>query len=210
MTAYDEIYLEEAMRNLGEAFDYACNALSLDGDEFWSLLAATKAGDSFNKGNPKFIAGLSGTELAIEVLSKSGMEQNFPRPQTEYECSPEYWCGWILAYYQWESNESFQKIHEYLSAKDILRFYPTLHEAPEDKFVDVAKAIASRNKDISRLQKQRKTCGYSQRQLAQKANINLRTLQQYEIKGKDINKASAKTVISLATILGCGVEDILE
>ncbi|MDD4295630.1 MAG: helix-turn-helix transcriptional regulator [Ruminiclostridium sp.] len=52
--------------------------------------------------------------------------------------------------------------------------------------------------------------GYSQRALAEKVGVNLRTLQQYEIRAKDINKAARATLLSLAKVLGCRVEDLLE
>ena len=40
--------------------------------------------------------------------------------------------------------------------------------------------------------------------------LNLRTLQQYELKTKDIGKASVRTVMALAAVLGCPIEDLLE
>lgn len=40
--------------------------------------------------------------------------------------------------------------------------------------------------------------------------MNLRTLQQYEIRAKDINKAAGATLLSLSRALGCRVEDLLE
>ena len=39
---------------------------------------------------------------------------------------------------------------------------------------------------------------------------NMRTLQQYEIGSKDINKASGKTINSLALALHCNVYDVME
>ena len=68
----------------------------------------------------------------------------------------------------------------------------------------------SRSNAASKLQQQRKKCGYSQRELAEKSGVNLRTLQQYELKTKDIGKASVQTVIALAAVLGCPIEDLLE
>lgn len=38
----------------------------------------------------------------------------------------------------------------------------------------------------------------------------MRTLQQYELKTKDISKASVQTVLALANVLGCQVEDLME
>lgn len=80
----------------------------------------------------------------------------------------------------------------------------------EDKFVDVVNEYIYLHRAGSKLQQQRKKCGYSQRELAQKAGINLRTLPQYELKSKDINKASMQTVLSLSLVLGCRVETLLE
>ncbi len=208
--AYAEEYLNDAMENLGEAFDYAVNACSLDIDEFMNLFIASGYGDSFGKGNPKYVSGLSGTELAMGVIKKSGMQMSFPDQQTEYDCSPEYWCGWILAYYQWATGRSFKDIHDNISMLEIRKLYATLHEAAEEKFIDTVNAIIKRKNTPSRLQQQRKRCGYSQKELSVKSGVNLRTLQQYELKTKDIGKASVQTVISLANVLGCRAEDLLE
>ena len=210
MYAYDEIYLNEAMKNLGEAFDYAVNACGLSADDFLSLFIATGFAEKFGRGNPKMVAGLSGTELVMETLTKAGLEMSFPEPQTEYDLSPEYWCGWVLAYYQWKTCRTFRDIHESLSMKEVLKLYPTLHEASEEKFVDTVNGILARSGDVSKLQRQRKRCGCSQRELAEKSGVNLRTLQQYEQKTKDLGKASVQTVKSLANVLGCPVDEILE
>jgi len=92
----------------------------------------------------------------------------------------------------------------------IEKLYSTLHEASEEKFVDTINSMI-RKKDLpTRLQAQRKINGYSQRELAEKVGINLRTLQQYEIRAKDINKAAVVTILALAKALGCQMEDLLE
>lgn len=208
--AYAEEYLNDAMDNLGEAFDYAVNACLLDIDEFMDLFIASGYSDSFGKGNPKYVSGLSGTELVMEIIKKSGKQMSFPEQQTEYDCSPEYWCGWILAYYQWVTSRSFKDIRNNLSMPEIRKLYGTLHEAAEEKFVDTVNAIIRRKGAPSKLQQQRKRCGYSQKELAERAGVNLRTLQQYELKTKDISKASVRTVLALANVLGCRAEDLLE
>ncbi len=210
MYAYDETYLDDAMKNLGEAFDYAVNACRFSADEFLCLFISSELSDGFEHGNPKLISGLSGTELVMETLTKAGLKISFPEPRTEYNCSPEYWCGWILAYYEQKTGRSFRNIHESISMQEILKLYPILHEASEDKFVDTINNIISRNNMPSKLQQQRKKCGYSQRELAKKSHVNLRTLQQYELKTKDIKKASVQTVMALANVLGCRIEEIIE
>jgi len=208
--AYDEQYLYDAMRNLGEAADYAVNSCNMCIQKFFDLFVATGFATQFGNGVPKIVSGLSGTELVHEIVVKAGIEQELPEAQTEYDCSAEYWCGWILAFYQWHTGRTFKDIFQNVSAEEIEKLYPTLHEASEEKFVDVLNSIISRKFTTTKLQELRKNIGYSQRKLAEKAGVNLRTLQQYELKAKDINKAATITLFALSKTLGCRIEDLLE
>jgi len=210
MRAYDEQYLDDAMRNLGEATDYAVNACKMTLQKFFDLFVTTGFATQFGNGVPKIISGLSGTELVHEIIVKAGIEQDLPKAQTEYDCSLEYWCGWIVAYYQWNTGRTFKDIFQNVSAKEIEKLYPTLHEASEEKFVDVVNSIIERKTTTTKLQELRKNIGYSQRELAEKSGVNLRTLQQYELKAKDINKAATTTLLALSKTLGCKIEDLLE
>lgn len=63
---------------------------------------------------------------------------------------------------------------------------------------------------MTNLQKKRTELGLSQSQLAEKAEVSIRTLQCYERGARDINKAYALIVYKLAKALGCKVEDLLE
>ena len=210
MCAYDEEYLNDAMRNLGEASDYAVNACKLSLQKFFDLFVATGYASQFGNGVPKITSGLSGTELVHEIIIKAGIDRELPEAQTEYACSAEYWCGWIIAYYQWHTGRTFKEIFQNISAKEIEKLYPTLHEASEEKFVDVVNSIIERKATTTKLQELRKNIGYSQRELAEKSGVNLRTLQQYELKAKDINKAATTTLLALSKVLGCRIEDLLE
>ena len=60
------------------------------------------------------------------------------------------------------------------------------------------------------LKRIRTTYGCTQAELAKRSNVSLRSIQMYEQRNKDINKASAETVLSLAKVLGCTMEDLLE
>lgn len=208
--AYNELYLDDAMENMGEMVDYAVNVCHMDIEEFWKLFLSSGLADEFGKGSPKAVCGMSGTELAYEVFDKSGMSDvEFPI-QIEYDRSREYWSGWILAYYQWLTGKKFQDIHKRLDMREIQRLYPTLHEASEEKFVEVANRIIAENTTSTKLQQLRKNSGYSQSKLAERSGVNKRMIQQYEIGAKDINKAAGTTLLSLARVLGCEVEDLLE
>ena len=52
--------------------------------------------------------------------------------------------------------------------------------------------------------------GLSQSELATQSGVNLRSIQMYEQRNKDINKANAETVYRLAKVLGCTMEDLIE
>lgn len=210
MYAYDEMYLNDAMRNLGEAFDYAATVLNIPMDDFLDMFIISGIADQFASCVPKFISGLSGTELVWEVLSRTGKKIHLPAPQTEYDYSPEYWCGWILGFYQWNTGKSFKEIKKYLSMSEIYKLYPTLHEASEEKFVDVANSILEHKNLPTKLQTIRKAIGLSQKKLSEKSGVTLRMIQQYEQRAKDINKATASNLFALAKALGCKAEDLLE
>ena len=208
--AYDDQYLDDAMICLGEAMDYVANICQIEMDCFLELFIGTGYAEQFGAGVPKYVSGLSGTELAMDILTKSGIYNTFPQAKIEYSYSPQYWSGWILAYYQWYTGRSFKEIQKYITMQEIEKLYPTLHEASEKKFVDTVNRIIRKKNPPTRLQVQRKISGYSQRELAEKVGVNLRTLQQYEIRAKDINRAAGSTLFSLAKVLGCRVEDLLE
>lgn len=210
MHAYDQIYLDDAMKNLGEAFDYSETVLNITMDEFLDMFIISGIAQQFASGVPKFVPGLSGTELVWDVLHRTGKNIDFPAPKTEYDYSPEYWCGWILAYYQWYIGKSFKEIKKYLPMSEIYKLYPTLHEASEEKFVDVANSILERKNLPTKLQTVRKAIGLSQKELSEKSSVTLRMIQQYEQRAKDINKATASNLFALSQALGCKSEDLFE
>jgi transcriptional regulator with XRE-family HTH domain len=63
---------------------------------------------------------------------------------------------------------------------------------------------------LSNLQEKRKAAGLSQRQLADRVGMSVRTLQYYEQGALDFNKAAAETAYRLAVALECSVEDLLD
>lgn len=208
--AYNEIYLDDAMENMGEMVDYAVNVCNMDIEEFWQLFLSSGLAEEFGKGSPKVVSGISGTEMVYQVFEKAGLSEVEYPIQIEYARSREYWSGWILAYYQWLTGKKFQDIYKGLSMEEIQRLYPTLHEAPEEKFVEVANRMIEANTKSTKLQVLRKNSGYSQSELAERSGVNKRMIQQYEIGAKDINKAAGTTLLALARVLGCDVEDLLE
>lgn len=64
--------------------------------------------------------------------------------------------------------------------------------------------------NLTNLKALRTAKGLSQSQLAELADVSLRAIQAYEQKEKDINKAQAGTLLKIARVLNCTIEDLLE
>ena len=56
----------------------------------------------------------------------------------------------------------------------------------------------------------REEAGLSQSQLSEKSGVAIKSIQKYEQRERDINKAQAVIIKSLAGALGCTMEDILD
>jgi hypothetical protein len=59
------------MNNLGDMFDYAVNDCGYDAGEFFTHFIVSGVAAAFEKGNPKYVAGLSGPELASKVVYRT-------------------------------------------------------------------------------------------------------------------------------------------
>lgn len=208
--AYNEEYLSDAMKNLGEAVDYAVGSCQTDMQDFFNMFISSGVADQFGRGVPKIVSGMSGTELVLEVFRKSGIDSSLPEPQEDYDYSSAYWCGWIIAYYQWYSGIPFRDIFQSISVEALERLYLTLHEASEEKCVDTLNRMILRSQGDSRLKVQRLACNITQKELAERSGVTLRSIQHYEQRTKDINKASGASLSALAQVLGCRMEDLLE
>jgi DNA-binding XRE family transcriptional regulator len=208
--AYQEIYLNKAQSLLGDAFDYAINTCGFSGSSFIKLFLASSVCNRMENGEPACIAGKSGIEIVIEIAAQTMNKEITCEPDERFGRSKEYWIGWAVAYYQWFSCRKYSEIFKVLSFDDLQQMYYPLHEADITKFVDiVSERIYERFPDTN-LKRIRTAYGCTQAELAKKANVSLRSIQMYEQRNKDINKASVDTVYSLARTLGCTVEDLIE
>lgn len=213
MHAYPETYLNDAMDNLGNMFDYGLTDLQYDAERFYEQFLSSGVAKQFEQGNPKYIAGMSGPELAMEVIYRTEDYRPTRMPSVETDRSPAYWSGWSLAYYQWHCGHRFSYLYQYgLTISRILSMYPTLHEADLSKFVSVADEIIDKEKNaqISNLQRLRKNRGMTQKCLAETSGTSLRMVQLYEQRQQDIRKAEAQTLANLSRVLGCEVEELFD
>ena len=208
--AYQETYLNKAQAALGDAFDYAINTCGIPGEKFINCFIASSISKRMENGDPAILAGKSGIEIAIDVILETTGKQLCHEPQDRFGRSPEYWIGWAVCYYQWFSARSFRDIFQVLSFTDLQNMYHTLHEADITKFTDIADEKMKEYYKDTNLKRIRTTYGCTQAELSNNSGVSLRSIQMYEQRNKDINKASAETLYRISKVLGCTIEDLLE
>ena len=208
--AYSESYLNDAKDRLSQFFDYMVNDCSMKADWVSAIFVSSGYAEQFERGNPAVLAGMSGIELAKAVVRKSYKNKRLPEPRYSEGCSPEYWAGWALSEYQWYSGKRFKDIFERIKLSDIILMYSVYHEMDISKFTEAMDIVCAKELPESRLKKLRESRSLSQSELARASGVSLRSIQMYEQRVNDIDKAQAQTVYKLSRVIGCSVEDLLE
>lgn len=208
--AYREIYLNNVQSALGDAFDYAINTCGIPGESFAKMFVAGSVSRRIENGEPACLSGKSGIELAVEIIEEATGKTPCAEQEIYFARSCEYWIGWAVAYYQWYSGRKYSDIFKVLSFADLQKMYETLHEADITKFVDITDQRIREYFPDTNLKRIRTAYGCTQTELAERSGVSLRSIQMYEQRNKDINKAGAASVYSLAKVLGCTVEELLE
>lgn len=209
--AYDGIYLEDAMQNFAVMMDYGAQICPGGMDGFYDRLLASNAIRQFESGNPRYLAGMSGIELANEVIFTAG-ESCGTVTYVLGSRSDVFWTGWSSAYLQWYVGTSFANLKRWgLSAGEVRRMYPAFHEADLSKFMAAALSVIERSRtgEGSRLKRQRRLAGLTQRGLAERSGVSLRMIRAYEQLDQDMAKAEAGSLLNIASVLGCEPEDLL-
>ena len=208
--AYDKVYLEKARTNLGRMLDFAVYDLKYTIADFFDLFITSGVASRFESGDFNVLVGMSGVELAYEVLEKSSISFERVTPDYTVNRSEEYWTGWALAYYQWETSLSFEEIVRYIPINEIQALYSPYHEMDIRQFVDKMNSLYKLAKPETNLKFLRQKAGLSQRKLAELSGVPIRTIQQYEQKQKSINKAQADYLMAIAKVLCCEMKDLME
>ena len=142
--AYKKTYLNDAMRNLAVMLDCGVRKYGYSIQDFYKKFLMSDVARQFANGNPRYLVGLSGAELTDMVVQQSGNAVSDKNDGT-YTVGPEFWAGWVLAYYQWRSRRSFAYMQKKgLGITEVISMYNPLHEADVMKFVDAADSIINR------------------------------------------------------------------
>ena len=208
--AYQEIYLSKAQAVLGEAFDYAVNTCSISGENFIKQFIVSSVSKKMENGEPAYLAGKSGIELVKDIVAETTGKELTEVPPDRLDRSTEYWIGWAIAYYQWWSGRKYSAIFKAFSFDELQKMYYALHEADISKFADIADERMKELYPETNLKRIRMAYGCTQADLAKKSGVSLRSIQMYEQRNKDINKANADTLYRISKVLGCSMEDLIE
>ena len=208
--AYDESYLQTAQNILGHAVDYAVMTLNIDPDTFGLTFAVSDISKQFAKGNPRYVAGMNGCELTRLVLDETHTAYTLTEDIMYLDKSPEYWAGWALAFYQWYSARSFMDIMTAVPMSHIISLYPVYHEMDVTKFAEHMNNLIREKNPETRLKTKRINCGLSQSELAADSGVSIRQIQLFEQRQRNINNASAITLLMLSKSLHCSMESLIE
>ncbi|MBQ1407591.1 MAG: helix-turn-helix transcriptional regulator [Eubacterium sp.] len=235
--AYDEVFLQKAETVLGGMLDCAVHSLHLNAQAFMNLFIASGAASRFEQGDIRTITGMSGAELAYEIMELSGLE--YTRIQLRFTTgqSREYSLGQILTRCQWETGLSFDDIIDTIPTQDIFSMIEEQQNEMRRKLQDIWPPLpnmndpaekAKRTRDIvltvsslliekvssanheTHLKTIRRRNGMSQSKLASASGVPLRTIQQYEQRQKDINRAQFEYLVKLAAALNCDPLQLFE
>ena len=208
ISAYDEIYLENARVSLASMIHFAVNVLNYNLRDFWNTFLASDISRRFERGEFSIISGKSGIELAYDILKV--YDERDVNMEIYDDKSPEYWLGWALAYYQWNKNLSFEQIDKVVPIENIVKMYFPYHEMDIQHFVDRINELLFKDNKETKLKTRRKLLGLTQKDLANATGVPLRTIQQYEQGQKNINCARSIYIVALAKALYCSPEELLE
>lgn len=203
--AYDENCLAYACKSIARLFDVAINDCCIPLTKFWDKFSNSKTAYLIENGDYSTIVGKSGIELYFDIY-----DTNIIKYRNVDDRSQEYWLGWILTKFQWETSMRFKDISKYFSIEDLYHMYYPYHEMDSKAFINTLIKQINNTKEMTNIKQIRINSNLSQKELSIMSNVPIRTLQQYEQNQKDINKAQAIYILSLSKALKCSPYDLLE
>lgn len=208
--AYYEEYLDDAQATMGNMFDYAINGCGIDGDDFFHMFLASGVASQFEHGNPKYLSGMSGAEIVRKVVLQQKNIELIEPEEYFVDKSPEYWAGWILAFYQWRSCLSFTKIYQIVTVKELLLMYPTHHEADEEHFFDSLNLVYKRRHTETYISQKMRCLGLNAKTVEMKTGIPLQLIERLQKDFSAVKQITALELYRLSLIFGCTMEELME
>lgn len=131
MSAYPSESLNHIMHEAGVLFELAGNIRNdySDIEVFTNHFVKSEVANGIEIQHPHYIEGSTGSEWYIEMLRMDNIHFEIDdfRP-VRYLPLNMYWCGWVIAYYQWLRNITFRMILPSGMITDLLQIYELYHE----------------------------------------------------------------------------------
>ena len=195
---YNEMYLNRIRELSALIFEICLYDLNMKDIDFIDKVINSSIINDLSNADVDII-GRSSIELIYELL-------NIKINKNNYLYKDEYWIGFNIAYLSWYYNKSFKEVLSGVNLNEFRKLYITYHEMDERHLKDY---LSTRLGVKSKLKEMRLKRRLSQSQLAYLSNVNVRNIKTYEQNENDINKAQVNILLSLARVLNCSIEDIL-
>lgn len=196
---YNEMYLNRIRELSALIFEICLYDLNMKDIDFIDKVINSSIINDLSNADVDII-GRSSIELIYELL-------NIKINKNNYLYKDEYWIGFNIAYLSWYYNKSFKEVLSEVNLNEFRKLYITYHEMDERHLKDY---LSTRLGVKSKLKEMRLKRRLSQSQLAYLSNVNVRNIKTYEQNENDINKAQVNILLSLARVLNCSIEDILD
>lgn len=138
-SAYDSYIVSIIQSLMGGMLDYATYGLGMELDVFYNMFLESEYPEKIARIDSRTVMGMSGIELCCEITGRDVLTGDLFK-QYEYHSmsgrSPEYWCGWAIAYYQCKSSMSFADIASIVDISYVYQMYRKYHEMDITQFVD--------------------------------------------------------------------------
>lgn len=207
---FANLYIDDVMSNLGSMLDYAVCRCGESLTPFYKRFLASGISREMDLGNPKYLCGMSGCELAMTIAARTGAPLRKEKPDINIG-SPEYWTGWTLGYLRWTLNVDFATLQNRgLPIENLYMRYSVLHEAELSKSLAFAQhALEEYAAADNPLRRARINAGLTQRELAYLSNTTIRQIRAYEQGQVSLLNAGVGTALNISRVLGCSLQDIL-
>ena len=201
---FDFEYLDDARETLGALLDIGVNEWKVPGDDLAQAFLACRAWRSSSSGATRRTCRENRLSTCCVCWPRTSIPERSVAPEhAQVVPREDYWLGWILAYYQMETGRPYRQVFDAIPYEELAGMFYPLHEAPEEKFVEALNHRLAAAQLPTRLYRQRKICGVSQKQLAEASGVGLRSIELHARRQKNINHAAAETLYRLAFALHC-------
>lgn len=207
----DDLYLDAIMDKLGQYLEITIEHMELEPEAAARAFVNSGLARLFETQSVSFVAGKSGSELAAWAFDHCGrtdLAEAVPFWATVGLSVP-YWAGEMIAYLQMRRGIPYRCIFKSIPYTRMTELYHAYGENNPDEMIPILERVIAEHPWQSELKQRRKAWGMTQAELAERANVSLRAIQQYEQGTKDIRRASVDSVYRLSLVLRCTIEDLI-